>query len=115
MADDLAPDLELTPPRPRTAPLSYRLGRRLVEYALLARLDRPIGIWLLLWPVLWALWIAGAGHPAPRVLIVFALGVFAMRAAGCVINDLADRDIDPRIRRTSRRPLRARRFSPLAA
>jgi 4-hydroxybenzoate polyprenyltransferase len=115
MADDLAPDLELTPPRPPAAPLSYRLGRRLVEYALLARLDRPIGIWLLLWPVLWALWIAGAGHPAPRVLIVFALGVFAMRAAGCVINDLADRDIDPRIRRTSRRPLAARRVSPYEA
>jgi 4-hydroxybenzoate polyprenyltransferase len=115
MADDLAPDLELTPPRPPAAPLSYRLGRRLVEYALLARLDRPIGVWLLLWPVLWALWIAGAGHPAPRVLIVFALGVFAMRAAGCIINDLADRDIDPRIRRTSRRPLAARRVSPYEA
>ena len=115
MADDLAPDLELTPPRPRTAPLSYRLGRRLAEYALLARLDRPIGIWLLLWPVLWALWIAGAGHPAPRVLIVFALGVFAMRAAGCIINDLADRNIDPRIRRTSRRPLAARRVTPYEA
>ena len=115
MADDLAPDLDLTPPRPRTAPLSYRLGRRLVEYALLARFDRPIGIWLLLWPVLWALWIAGAGHPAPRVLIVFALGVLAMRTAGCIINDLADRDIDPRIRRTSRRPLAARRVSPYEA
>src|SRR5580658_9623697 len=112
MADDLAPDLELTPPRPHAAPLSYRLGRRLVEYALLARLDRPIGIWLLLWPVLWALWIAGAGRPAPRVLIVFVLGVFAMRAAGCVINDLADRNIDPRIRRTRRRPLAARRVTP---
>src|ERR1700733_5169726 len=115
MADDLAPDLELTPPRPRTAPLSYRLGRRLYEYALLARLDRPIGIWLLLWPVLWALWIASAGHPAPRVLMVFVLGVFAMRTAGCVINDLADRNIDPRIRRTRQRPLAARRVTPYEA
>jgi 4-hydroxybenzoate polyprenyltransferase len=115
MWNDLAPDLELTPPPPRMAPLSWRLGRRLSEYALLARLDRPIGIWLLLWPVLWALWIAGSGRPAPRVLIVFALGVFAMRAAGCVINDLADRNIDPRIRRTRKRPLAARRVSPSEA
>jgi 4-hydroxybenzoate polyprenyltransferase len=115
MADDLAPDLELTPSRPRTAPLSWRLGCRVAEYARLARLDRPIGIWLLLWPVLWALWIAGSGRPAPRVLIVFALGVFAMRAAGCVINDLADRNIDPRIRRTRKRPLAARRVSPYEA
>src|ERR1700761_2725606 len=115
MATDLAPDPGLAPSRPRTAPLSYRLGRRLTEYARLARLDRPIGIWLLLWPVLWALWISGAGHPAPRVLIVFVLGVFVMRAAGCVINDLADRNIDPRIRRTQRRPLAARRVTPYEA
>ena len=98
-----------------TAPLSHRLGRRLTEYALLARLDRPIGIWLLLWPVMWALWIAGSGRPAPRVLVVFVLGVFAMRAAGCVINDLVDRDIDPHIRRTRRRPLAARRVAPFEA
>ena len=66
LAEELALDpLELRPSRPRTAPLSYRLGRRLREYCQLARLDRPIGIWLLLWPVLWALWIAGAGRPAP--------------------------------------------------
>jgi 4-hydroxybenzoate polyprenyltransferase len=119
VTDPLAEDLGAKPlelaPAPRTAPLSYRLGRRLYEYALLARLDRPIGIWLLLWPVLWALWIAGAGHPAPRVLIVFVLGVFAMRAAGCVINDLADRNIDPRIRRTRQRPLAARRVTPYEA
>ena len=98
-----------------TAPLAYRLGRRLEEYARLARLDRPIGIWLLLWPVLWALWIAGNGRPAPRALLVFTLGVFAMRAAGCVINDLVDRDIDPRIRRTRQRPLAARRVTPAEA
>jgi 4-hydroxybenzoate polyprenyltransferase len=115
MATELAPDLGLTPARPKTAPFSYRLGRRLTEYARLARLDRPIGIWLLLWPVLWALWIAGSGRPAPRVLIVFVLGVFAMRAAGCVINDLVDRDIDPHIRRTRQRPLAARRVTPFEA
>src|SRR3984885_12103109 len=98
-----------------TAPLSYRLTRRLEEYARLLRLDRPIGIWLLLWPVLWALWIAGNGRPAPQVLIVFALGVFTMRAAGCVIHDLVDRDIDPQIRRTRGRPLAARRVTPFEA
>lgn len=97
------------------APLHHRLGRRLEEYGRLARLDRPIGIWLLLWPVLWALWIAGHGRPNPRTLIIFALGVFAMRAAGCIINDLADRDIDPFIRRTRQRPLAARRVTPLEA
>jgi 4-hydroxybenzoate polyprenyltransferase len=115
MADDLGFDLRLAPPRPRSPPLGWRLGRRLDEYARLARLDRPIGIWLLLWPVLWALWIAGQGHPAPRVLLVFTLGVFVMRAAGCIINDLVDRDIDPRIRRTRYRPLAARRVSPYEA
>jgi 4-hydroxybenzoate polyprenyltransferase len=79
------------------------------------RLDRPIGTWLLLWPALWSLWIAGDGRPRPLVLIVFVIGVFVMRAAGCVINDFADRDIDPHIRRTRDRPLAARRVSPLEA
>jgi 4-hydroxybenzoate polyprenyltransferase len=114
----MATDLTLPPPVPprrQTAPLSYRLTRRLEEYARLLRLDRPIGIWLLLWPVLWALWVAGDGRPAPRVLIVFALGVFTMRAAGCIINDLVDRDIDPQIRRTRQRPLAARRVTPFEA
>lgn len=104
---------EIPPPsKYRDAPLSYRLSRRLSEYTLLMRLDRPVGTWLLLWPALWALWIAGAGRPKPRVLIVFVLGVIVMRAAGCVINDLADRDIDPHVRRTRDRPLAARRVSP---
>jgi 4-hydroxybenzoate polyprenyltransferase len=97
------------------APLSYRLARRATEYARLMRLDRPIGTWLLLWPALWALWIAGAGRPTPRVLIIFVLGVVVMRAAGCVINDFADRDIDPHVRRTRDRPLAARRVSPTEA
>ncbi len=94
------------------APLSARLGRRVSLYARLMRLDRPVGTWLLLWPALWALWIAGAGRPAPRVLIVFVLGVIVMRAAGCVINDFADRDIDPYVRRTRDRPLAARLLAP---
>jgi 4-hydroxybenzoate polyprenyltransferase len=95
--------------------VTVRLLRRASEYAQLMRLDRPIGTWLLLWPALWALWVAGAGRPEPKVLIVFVLGVFVMRAAGCVINDFADRDIDPHIRRTRDRPLAARRVSPLEA
>jgi 4-hydroxybenzoate polyprenyltransferase len=108
------PALPLTS-KPLEAPLSQRLGRRLTEYARLMRLDRPVGTWLLLWPALWALWVAGAGRPQPLVLVVFVLGVFVMRAAGCVINDYADRDIDPHIRRTRDRPLAARRVSPLEA
>jgi 4-hydroxybenzoate polyprenyltransferase len=108
------PELPLIP-APTEAPLAVRLLRRASEYAQLMRLDRPIGTWLLLWPALWALWVAGAGRPEPRVLIVFVLGVFVMRAAGCVINDFADRDIDPHIRRTRDRPLAARRVSPLEA
>mgnify|MGYP001029974738 CR=1 FL=1 len=91
------------------------LARRLEAYAQLMRLDRPIGTWLLLWPVLWALWIAGEGHPPQRVFIIFVLGVVVMRAAGCVINDFADRDIDPQVKRTRERPLAARRVSPQEA
>jgi 4-hydroxybenzoate polyprenyltransferase len=102
-------------PRIREAPLSYRLARRVTEYARLMRLDRPAGTWLLLWPALWALWIAGAGRPRPQVLLVFVLGVVVMRAAGCVINDFVDRDIDPHVQRTRDRPLAARRVAPSEA
>ena len=88
---------------------------RLREYALLMRLDRPIGIFLLLWPALWALLVAGEGRPDPLVLVVFILGVILMRSAGCVINDYADRDIDGHVRRTRERPLAAGRVSALEA
>jgi 4-hydroxybenzoate polyprenyltransferase len=111
----VTPDITLTPPRPAEAPWSHRLAVRLNEYARLARLDRPVGTWLLLWPALWALWVAGAGRPTPTVLIVFVLGVVVMRAAGCVINDFADRNIDPHVRRTRDRPLAARRVAPTEA
>jgi 4-hydroxybenzoate polyprenyltransferase len=114
MAAAVAPDLTLEPKK-KEAPLSYRLQRRVEEYALLARLNKPIGIWLLLWPTLWALWVAGGGHPTPRVLIIFVAGVIVMRSAGCVINDFADRNIDPHVRRTRDRPLAARRVSPTEA
>lgn len=82
---------------------------RLGEYAQLMRLHRPIGIYLLLWPTLWALWLAGDGQPPRGVVLVFALGVALMRSAGCVMNDIADRDFDPHVARTRDRPLAAGR------
>src|SRR5579872_5390326 len=107
-------DLDLSA-KPKEAPLYHRLARRAQEYGRLARFDRPIGTWLLLWPALWALWIASGGRPQQKVLIVFVLGVVVMRAAGCVINDFADRDLDPHVKRTRERPLAARRVSPREA
>lgn len=92
-----------------------RLVAQLREYALLMRLDRPIGILLLLWPTLWALWIAGAGRPDPQVFLVFVAGVVLMRSAGCVMNDFADRRIDPHVARTRTRPLARGAVSPLEA
>ncbi len=84
---------------------------RLVQYARLARLNRPIGNFLLLWPMLWGLWIAAKGVPDPLVLVVFVLGVLVMRAAGCVINDYADRNIDGHVKRTTGRPMAQGRVS----
>ena len=74
-------------------------------YARLARLHRPIGIWLLLWPALWALWIGAEGVPDSGILFVFVLGTIVLRSAGCIINDYADRFIDPHVERTRDRPL----------
>ena len=85
--------------------------QRLYQYALLARLNKPIGIFLLLWPTLWALWIAAEGTPDLGVLTVFVLGVVLMRSAGCVINDYADREIDPRVNRTKERPIASGKVS----
>jgi 4-hydroxybenzoate polyprenyltransferase len=79
------------------------------------RLDRPIGIWLLLWPTLWSLWIAAQGRPRPEVFLVLVLGVAVMRSAGCVINDYADRDFDPHVARTRDRPLAAGLVAPTEA
>ena len=84
---------------------------RLRDYASLMRLDKPIGIFLLLWPTLWALLIASAGNPDPKVLLIFVAGVVLMRSAGCVINDYADRDFDRHVSRTQNRPLTAGRVS----
>jgi len=88
---------------------------RLHQYLLLMRADRPIGTFLLLWPTLWALWIAGEGRPRALVLVVFAAGVFLMRSAGCVVNDYADRGFDPYVERTRERPLAAGRVSTTEA
>lgn len=88
---------------------------RLRQYALLARLDRPIGILILLWPTLWALWVASAGKPDMLVFGVFTLGVVLMRSAGCVINDYADREFDPHVERTKRRPIAAGQVKPKEA
>ena len=85
------------------------------QYARLMRLDRPVGIWLLLWPTLWALWIAGDGRPQPLVFLVIVAGVVVMRSAGCVINDYADRDLDPHVARTRDRPLAAGQVTPQEA
>jgi 4-hydroxybenzoate polyprenyltransferase len=88
---------------------------RLREYVRLMRLDRPIGIWLLLWPVTWALWISADGHPDERLFVIFLVGTFVMRSAGCVINDFADREFDPHVRRTADRPLARQAVSPAEA
>lgn len=74
-------------------------------YIQLVRLDRPIGTFLLLWPTLWALWLAGNGSPEPDIVLVFVLGTVVMRAAGCIVNDYADRNLDPHVERTRHRPL----------
>ena len=85
------------------------------HYARLIRLDRPIGIYLLLWPTLWALWIAAEGVPDLLVLLVFVVGVVLMRSAGCAINDYADREVDPHVARTKTRPLAAGHITPREA
>jgi 4-hydroxybenzoate polyprenyltransferase len=91
------------------------IGEKLSLYAQLIRFDKPIGTWLLLWPALWALAIAGNGSPDGWVLFVFVCGVFLMRSAGCAINDYADRDIDLHVTRTRERPLTSGRITPREA
>lgn len=85
---------------------------RLRGYLRLMRADRPIGIFLLMWPALWALWIAGEGNPPWRLVLIFVLGVTLMRSAGCAINDYADRQFDPQVQRTRERPLATGLVSP---
>jgi 4-hydroxybenzoate polyprenyltransferase len=104
-------DIGLGPlaPRPPELPSGRPPVRstRWRRYSQLMRIDRPIGSLLLLWPTLWALWIAGEGSPSPHYVIIFVLGVFVMRSAGCVINDLCDQRLDAQVERTRNRPLAA--------
>lgn len=88
---------------------------QLRNYGKLMRIDKPIGTWLLLWPTLWALWLARAGHPDGWLVVVFVLGVFFMRSAGCVLNDFADRNIDPYVERTRTRPIASGAVAPAEA
>jgi 4-hydroxybenzoate polyprenyltransferase len=89
--------------------------KRLDAYERLIRLDKPIGWLLLLWPALWALWIAAQGQPPPYILIIFVLGTILMRSAGCAMNDWADRNFDGRVARTRDRPLAAGEIAPKEA
>lgn len=91
------------------------LQDRLQQYWQLCRLHRPIGILILLWPSLWALWLAGEGRPDLLVFSVICAGVVLMRSAGCVINDYADRDFDPHVERTKLRPIAAGKVKPKEA
>jgi len=95
--------------------LPLSMQERLIDYARLLRLDRPVGSLLLLWPTYWALWIAADGMPRFTNLLVFTLGVFLMRAAGCAINDFADRKVDRHVKRTKDRPLTSGRIHPAEA
>ena len=87
------------------------LIERLDIYEKLTRLDKPIGILLLLWPTLWGLWLASAGSPNPYIAAIFVMGVVLMRSAGCIMNDFADRNFDGHVERTRGRPLAAKRIS----
>ncbi len=88
---------------------------KVAAYYRLLRLDKPIGIYLLLWPGLWGLWIAGQGQPHGDVFLIILLGTVLMRSAGCVINDYADRDVDPHVERTRQRPIAAGQVKPREA
>jgi len=85
------------------------------NYGKLMRVDKPVGTWLLMWPTLWALWLAGEGTPDQGLFLVFMAGVFVMRSAGCVLNDFVDRKIDPYVERTRTRPLATGAVTPFEA
>ena len=91
------------------------LAQHYSRYLRLMRLHRPIGIWLLLWPTLWALWIASAGRPDEHVFLILVLGTIVARSAGCVINDFVDRKVDPHVARTADRPLATGEVAPAEA
>lgn len=95
--------------------INMTLAQRLALYIQLTRLNRPIGILLLLWPTLWGLWIAGNGKPSLHIVIIFLLGTTLMRSAGCAINDYADRHIDKHVKRTCKRPITSGNITPKEA
>lgn len=95
--------------------MSATVTAKLGAYARLMRIDRPIGTLLLLWPTLWAVWIAGRGWPPGDIVAIFVVGTFLMRSAGCVINDYADRGLDPHVQRTAARPLATGEVTPREA
>jgi len=95
--------------------LPPRWREKAADYLVLTRMDRPIGALLLLWPTWWALWLAAGDFPPWGALVIFTLGVFAMRSAGCAINDYADRKLDPQVARTAGRPIASGRVSPREA
>ena len=116
MSARITPDAP--PPIPATefiAPARPTLRQRLDAYERLVRLDKPIGILLLLWPTLTALWLANAGQPSARLILVFVLGTVVMRCAGCAFNDWADRDFDAHVKRTANRPLARGDIAPWEA
>ncbi len=92
-----------------------KIRERILQYAFLIRLDKPIGTLLLLWPTLWAMWLAQQGRPAFDILFIFIAGTFLMRSAGCAINDFADRNFDGQIARTRQRPLASKKILPIEA
>ena len=98
-----------------TSSFAPQLVAQLRNYGKLMRVDKPIGILLLLWPTLWALWIAGEGTPDQGLFVVFVLGVIVMRSAGCVLNDYVDRKIDPYVERTRTRPIASGAVAPAEA
>ena len=92
--------------------LPPRYREKALDYLVLTRMDRPAGALLLLWPTWWALWLAAGDFPPWKPLVIFTLGVFAMRAAGCAVNDYADRKLDPQVARTAGRPISSGRVRP---
>ena len=88
------------------------IAKRLDAYERLIRLDKPIGTLLLLWPTLWAVWLASAGRPRLDILLIFVVGTLLMRSAGCALNDYADRHYDPHVERTRARPLATGEIQP---
>jgi 4-hydroxybenzoate polyprenyltransferase len=122
MPADFPDLLAMSPSRLSQHPLLRRLAerhpvlwRRAPDFWQLMRMHRPIGIWLLLWPTLWCLWMAAQGMPDLKLLFIFVLGTVSMRAAGCCINDYADRNFDGHVKRTRERPLASGRITPREA